>query len=292
MNHAMSTVDSAPRESLRGRHAIRALCLLNGIAYFVVAAGLYERAEWATRMWPWADVGMSFVFLASIAAAIGAPSIWIGLTGEFAALAGIGINTMAVNAPASAYLIWRSVEYDEQLSLPIAVSLSALLLGLLVYRWSRRLPTGDPQPMPAVVRIAFMCFATTLIAVGVALGLQTDRVFPWSLAPVNSTIFGFIFLGAAVYFIHAVLRSTWTHAAAPLWAFLAYDLVLFMPYLQLLGAGGEGAAKFDEYGSVGGINMPSLAVYLTVLSMSALLALYMLFVRPSTRVYRRRAETA
>lgn len=212
----------APEDSLRGRHAIRALCLPNGIAY----------------------------------------------------------------------LIWRSVEYDEQLSLPIAVSLSALLLGMLVYRWSRRLPAGDSQPMPAVVRIAFMCFATTLIAVGVALGLQTDRVFPWSLAPVNSTIFGFIFLGAAVYFIHAVLRSTWSHAAAPLWAFLAYDLVLFMPYLQLLGAGGEGAPKFDDYGSVGGINMPSLAVYLTVLSASALLALYMLFVRPSTRVYRRRATAA
>ncbi len=68
----------------RIERVIRFACIANGVAYFVVGAGLYVKAPWATSLWPWPDVGMSYVFLASIAAAIGAPSIWIGLTGEFA----------------------------------------------------------------------------------------------------------------------------------------------------------------------------------------------------------------
>lgn len=279
---------AASQASPGARQVIRGLCLLNGIAFFVVAAGLYLRAEWATMLWPWADIGMSLVFQASICAAIAAPSLWIGLTGEFAALAGIGINTIVVNAPATAYLAWRSAEHGEHLSLPIAVSMTALVLGVLVYRWSRGLPAGDATPMPTVVRVAFLAFASVLLAVGLALAMQTEHVFPWSLAPANSTIYGCIFLGAAAYFIHAAVRSTWTHAIAPLWGFLALDLVLFVPNLHLFAAGVEGGL----FGDSGGIHMPSLVVVMAVLALSGMLALYMLFASPETRVFRRRPVAA
>lgn len=160
-----------------------------------------------------------------------------------------------------------------------------VVLGALLYAWARRLPVRDPRPMPPVVRWAFVGFALTLLAVGSALVLQVPRVFPWDLQARSSTIFGLIFLGAAVYFVHGVLNPRWAFGAGQLWSFLAYDIVLFAPYFRMLFSGSSAQAGIDDYGGTdGGVNLTSLAVYLTVLSVSTLLALYMAFLHPATRI--------
>lgn len=266
--------------------AIRLACIANGVLYFVAAWGLYSRAPWATSLWPWPDVGMSYVFLASIAAAIGAPSIWVGVTGELAAFAGIGLNTVAVNAGAAIYFSGRALGGESGLAVAIIVCAAFVVIGGLVYAWARRLPARDRRAMPSVVRWAFVGFALTLLAVGSALVLQVPRVFPWDLRPQTSTLFGLIFLGAAVYFVHGVLNPLWAFGAGQLWSFLAYDLVLFAPYLRMLFSGSPvSGSAYDDYGGAAGqVNMVSLTVYLSVLGVSTVLALYMAFVHPATRI--------
>jgi hypothetical protein len=267
---------------------IRVLCLLGGGLWLLLAAGLYTGQDWATSLWPWPDVRMSFVFLASIAAAVAAPLVWTGVTGEFAAFAGLAINVFVLNVGATVYLAWRWVHLQEPLHGAIAASLAGIATAMALYLWSRRIPMRDPRPMPAIVHAGCVVFAALLIVVGSALALQMPRIFPWNLTPQDSTLFGLIFLGAAAYFVHATTRPRWGFGAAPLWSFLAYDIVLFAPYLRMLGGSGNGAALADYYGRAGGtassVNMPSLSVYLTVLTVSTLLALYMFFVDARTRV--------
>jgi hypothetical protein len=273
---------------------MRVICWINVAASAVLTFGYFIRAGWATTLWPWPEPGMTYVFLASIFAAIGAAWLWIALTGEFAAAAGIGINAAVVNAGVAIYLTTRYFGSGEQQHLPaIGVCLVLVILAVALYGWSRRLPVRDQRLMPRFVWWSFIAFALTLIAVGSALALQVPRVFPWPLQPQTSTIIGWIFLGAATYFLHAVGRAGWAFGAAPLWSFLAYDIVLFVPYGRLLyqklsGSGGS----FDDIGYGGSINEQSLIVYLIVLIVSTLLALYTAFVYPDTRLVRPRAARA
>jgi hypothetical protein len=274
--------------------AIRVAIWLFALLSFVLAYALFTKASWATALWPWPEPGMSFIFLASIAAAIGAAWLWIAVTGEYAALAGIGLNALVVNAGVAIFLATRVVGSGEQWLLPgIGLGVVFALFGAAVYWWSRRLPLRDPRPMPRIVWVSFIGFVVTLTVVGSALVLQLPRIFPWDLRPPTSTLFGLIFLGAATYFVLGATRAQWVFAAGPLWSFLAYDLVLFVPYSRLLvqkvtGAGGS----FDDIGYGGSINEGSLVIYLAVLTYSTLLALYALFIHPDTRIIRPRPPAA
>jgi hypothetical protein len=105
---------------------------------------------------------------------------------------------------------------------------------------------------------------------GTALILRLP-IFPWDLSPDSSLIFGCIFLGDAFYFIYALLRPYWGNAFGQLLSFLAYDLVLIVPFLLLMGSVKPG-------------HMLSLIVYILVLLYSGGLAVYYLFLNPQTRV--------
>jgi len=120
-----------------------------------------------------------------------------------------------------------------------------------------------------VVRVSFGIFVATLLLAGTALILRMP-IFPWDLNPDSSVVFGCIFLGDAFYFIYALLRPYWGNAFGQLLSFLAYDLVLIVPFLQLLESVKPG-------------HMQSLIVYIVVLIYSGGLAVYYLFLNPQTR---------
>ena len=61
--------------------------------------------------------------------------------------------------------------------------------------------------------------------------------------------------------------------------FLAYDLVLFVPYFKMLADAG---VADDIYGGEP-VNRTSLVIYLAVLTSSTLLALYAVLLHPTTR---------
>jgi hypothetical protein len=268
---------------------VRALCLFAAAAAVVAALGFSSRAPWMTSIWPWPEVPMSFTWLGSIALAIAAPLLCIAITREFAALAGLGLNFLVVGAGTAAYMGWRIWRWNDPIVAPMIESVVFALIGAGVFLWSRRAPLRDARPMPGFIRAAFVAFIVVLVLTGSMVVLQMERVFPWDLQPPTSTIFGFIFFGAAALFAHAVAHPKWAYAAAPLWSFLAYDLALFVPYGRMLsGSAPDTSAMIDEYGGAGaGVNLPSLTVFLVVLGTSCLIAVYALFVHAATRMRRR-----
>src|SRR5690349_10091487 len=133
------------------RYLHRTVAVLSGLALTVVAAGLYARVSWATALWPWPDVRLTYVFVASVLAAAIAPSIWIGVTGELAVLAPGALNTLILNLMFAAYLGGRGLRRDEpKLLIAAAVNLAVVPFFVSLLRRSRRLPVQDTRPMPRI----------------------------------------------------------------------------------------------------------------------------------------------
>ncbi|HUG26359.1 MAG TPA: hypothetical protein VMN83_28035 [Albitalea sp.] len=273
---------SGPRPSL----AVRALAAGVALVFALLSLVLVGAGPRVTAAWPWPEMSISFVFLGAITASVATVWASVALSGEFAALAGVGLNIVVAGVPAIVFLGWQvATGAHADLGLALAFAIASSAFGLWLWRATRGLPVHDPRPLPRTVRVAFFAFVVTLVVAGTALAVQR-QVFPWRLQPSSATLFGFIFLGAAAFFANAVRSGRWAVAAPALWGFLAYDLVLFVPYGRLLFA--DTAAADDFYGDGQRVDMASLAVYLTVLAASTMLALHAALVDPATRLWRAR----
>jgi hypothetical protein len=103
-----------------------------------------------------------------------------------------------------------------------------------------------------------------------------------------STMFGLVYLSAALLFGWAVANPRWAYGEAAMTAFLGYSLVLAVPYTDLLRDKDDPAAIADYYGGFtttsnagDAINMQSLEVYLATLAAGSLLAIW-LYIRGLT----------
>ena len=277
---------SEPALTPQSARTARALVAATALVFALLALMLIGAGPLVVGAWPWPETRMSFVFLGSITASVATVWASVALTGELAALAGVGLNIIVAGVPAVVFLGWQAVTGTRADLWPaLAFACATSVFGLWLWRATRALPVHDPRPLPRVVRLAFFAFVVTLIVAGIALVAQR-QVFPWRLQPPSATVFGCIFLGAAAFFANALRSGRWAVAAPALWGFLVYDLVLFVPYERLLFAGG--AAADDIYGDGQRINLISLAIYLSVLAASTLLALHAALVDPSTRLWRAR----
>ena len=247
----------------------RGVLVIAGLGALVGAAGFLLGWRDVVRIWPFLGYGLTPVFLASILAAIAAPLIWIGLTGEFAALRGGAANLLVSGGGIAAYG-WSQSPGDPagRVQTFAAVQLSVAGVALLLLVASQRAAWRDDRPMPLPVRIAFAGFGLGLVAVGTALVLRYD-LFPWPLDDDTSIVYGLIYLGAAVYFAYGLWRPVWGNAKGQLVGFLVYDLVLIVPFARLW------------------FSSPSLslAVYLGVIAGSALLAIWYLALSPRYRLW-------
>ena len=88
--------------------------------------------------------------------------------------------------------------------------------------------------------------------------------------PNSSVVFGCIFIGDAFYFLYGLSRPYWSNACGQLLSFLAYDLVLIIPFVLLLNTVKAG-------------HMINLIFYIAVLIYSGGLAFYYLFINSQTR---------
>jgi hypothetical protein len=256
---------------------LRAAALLSGGGALLLAAGFLLEASWATNLWPWLATGaranptLSSIFLASIAAAICVPEIWIGVSGELGAATGGAINLSLTAGGVSIFLLNHYRQHGDPYALTAGlVCAAALILLLATLALARRYPLRDTRPMPAPVRISFAVFALVLMLVGVALLLDAQDIYPWWINPETGALYGWIYLGAASYFLYGLLYPRWHNACGQLLGFLAYDLVLLPPFLAHF-AGVEPGRR------------ASLTVYTAVLVYSAALACYYLFVHRATR---------
>ena len=253
---------------------ISALFVTGGILFFIVTLGFYFQLPWATALWPWEDGRLSYIFIASITAAIAAPMVWIGLSGEFGAARGGAVNLGVTSAGTALYFSYLYSQNQElQLLISAVVSVIAVLANIVIFNWSRKIPIRDQRPMPALVKFSFVIFIAVLLLASTLLILRAAVIFPWPLKPESSVIFGLIFLGAAFYFLTALLSSEWNSARGQLLGFLAYDLVLIGPFLA-------------HFNTVNPDHRLSLIIYTLVLVYSGALAIYFLFINKRTRSWR------
>ena len=247
---------------------------VGGAALAVLTAGYILQLAWATSTWLWSDGRLSYLFVGSMLAAVSAGVLWLGVTGEFGAAVGGALNFTVAFTAMGVYMVRLGAFGAESHFGSYALGffgMAALALGYAA--WARQYPIRDARPMPRPVRASLWVFTLALLLVSTALILQSPHVFPWPLKPESSTMFGSMFLGAAMLFGYTATRRTWHEAKAALLPFLAYDLVLIVPFVRLLGEQKPG-------------HLLSLVVYLVVLGYSGALAVYYLFINRATRSWR------
>jgi hypothetical protein len=258
-------------------NALKYVFVFVGILVLAFAVGYALQTPWATNTWPWPDGRLSYIFIGSILAAIAAGVIWIGLSGEWGALAAGAINLAVMSGGMSIFLVRLAVQEDSWYLWAYAAWCAVFaLLNVGILLWNRRHVSRGLRSTPRLVQISFVGFAATLLVVGGLLLLRVP-VFPWPLDPNSSVMFGWIFIGDAFYFLYAVLYPLWHNARAQLWSFLAYDIVLIPPFLA-------------HFADVDPEHLLSLIVYMMVLVYSAILAIYYLFLDSETRTQLLRAR--
>ncbi len=255
---------------------VRWIAVAVGAAAIVVSIGLFLEQSWATWVWPLPSGHFSNLFLSSILAAIGAPVVWIGLSGEMRAAAGGALNLGVTNAgfAFSSFLLF-SREGGSPILIFALLSVVMFLLCIVLFLLSERSRFRDTRPIPGAARVSFLGFAITLLATAVALLLRRPNTFPWPISDENSILYGWIFLGAMFYFLYGLAYPVVSNVRGQLIGFLAYDLVLIGPFLL-------------HFRTVEAPMLTSLIVYTAVVGLSGVLAAYLLLVHPPTRLWARR----
>jgi len=216
----------------RGAVLMWAALIPAALILFVLVSGFLAQVPWAADLWPWPAKPLSYIFIASILAAIAVPVLWIALTGEAAAIRAGALDLTVMYGGMFVYVLTLIGDPREPRLWTYALAFGLAAAGSAgAFLFARQIPWADPRPMPRPVRLSFGAFAMILIGAGVALLLQAS-IFPWRLGAETSVMFGLVFLGAATYFIYGALDPHWGNAVGQLAGFLAYDLVLLAPFLE------------------------------------------------------------
>lgn len=253
------------------RGAGRSVLAVVAVVNFAAALGFAFQQSWALALWPWTTGRLSYIFVGSILAAIGAGVLWIALSGETGSMPAGFLDLAVTLGGFGGYLVVVTVQDDGTELLAFAIVCLLLAAGNLVAFWkTKHFAAPDPQPLATLVRWSFVAFTGILLAVGVALVLRADGVMPWPLDPDTSVVIGFIFVGNACYFLYGAVRGRWDAARAQLWSFLAYDVVLIGPLLL-------------HYANAPADLRRNVVIYSAILLYSGALAVYYLVLNPGTR---------
>lgn len=275
------------------RLAARLACGLYGALAVAVAVGLYRQEPWATRIWPWPDDRLTYIYLASLAAAIAAPFLYVAWSDELAMLAPVALDAMVASGGMALYLGYRAEATGDRSMAIAAAGLAIIATAFaLLFGRVRRMPLRDTRLAPDWVRWIMGVLAAVVVVIGAGLLARVDGVYPWDLRTETSTMFGLVYLGVAVYFAYAAAHPVWAMTAGQLVGFIAYAAVLVEPYLELVGGRVTGAGSADQLygGGTAGrgaeANELSLWVFLSVLAFGTALGIWTLLLNPATRVHR------
>lgn len=254
--------------------AVRYFLFLVSVVQLFFAIAFFIQWPAAINLWPFeGTTPLTFIFISSIFAAAAAPTLWAAASEKYGALAGIGLDYLTILAPVSILSFQLgAVSGDSQMTLYGIACVIGAIFGLGLFLWSARIPLDRTPPMPAFVRGSFIVFILALLIVGGRLVLKVPNSIPWTITPELSVIMGWMFLGAALYFVYGLLRPSWWNSAGQLIGFLAYDVVLIVPFLSRLP-------------TVAPENRIGLTIYTVVVIFSGLLAFYYLFLHKPTRLW-------
>jgi hypothetical protein len=247
--------------------------LICAIQFFFAIAFILQ-LPFVVNLWPFpGTTPLTFIFISSIFAAAAASTLWAAASENYGALAGIGLDYIAILAPVSILSFQLgAINDNSQLTAYGIACVFGSLFGLGLLLWSIRNPMDRTIPVPGLVRWSFVIFIIALLIVSTRLILKVPDIIPWKITPELSVVIGWMFFGAALYFVYGLLRPSWVNAAGQLVGFLAYDLVLIVPFLTRLP-------------TVGPENRFGLSVYTAVVIYSGLLAIFYLFIHKPTRLW-------
>jgi hypothetical protein len=252
---------------------VRAILLGIAAVQATFAIGFVFQVPMLTAVWPFAGTTpLSHTFVGSIFAAAAAATAWCVWSRSDRGLAGIALDYLAILVPAAVISLLGAAGGSGLGVAAFGVTcLAGALFGVWLLRWSLARPWRDPRPLPRLLRWSFAFFIVALLIAGGALVIQVPNIMPWTITPQLSTLFGLMFLGAAAYFAFALLEPRWENAGGQLAGFLAYDVVLVVPFLQRL-------PTIDENLRI------NLVVYTAVVIGSGLLAIWYLALDRRTRI--------
>jgi hypothetical protein len=259
--------------------------MTRGVRYFLFlvcavqlffAVAFFQQWSFATNLWPFpGTTPLTFIFISSIFAAAAASTLWAAASENYGAMGGIALDYITILTPMAILLFQLGIpdSNSKMISFGIACVLGAFF-GVGLFIWSTRFPINPTPTMPGFVRWSFVIFIIALFIVGGRLIFGHPETIPWKITSDLGVIMGWMFIGAAVYFIYSLLRPSWKNSAGQLAGFLAYDIVLIQPFLKRLP-------------TVPANNRLGLAVYTGVVIYSGLLAIYFLFLHKQTRLWAR-----
>lgn len=253
--------------------SFRMLLWVIAITQGILAIAFMFQIPFFTNLFPLPNTTpLSFIFLGSIFAPACASTLWALLAKEDGALAGIGWDYLAIFIPST--VLGMQLASENSAMLPFTISMVIFIfIGFAIVIQTHNIPIRDKRPMPKWVRISFIIFVIALIIVGGLLIFKTPNILPWVVTLEFGVLAGWFFLGAAAYFTYALLRPSWHNSAGQLIGFLAYDVVLIIPFLQRLP---NLAPEFQL----------SMVIYLVVIIYSGWLSIYYLFIHADTRLWR------
>jgi hypothetical protein len=259
--------------------ALRTTLAIVGAVNCVLALAFAFQMPWALALLPWGTGRLSYVFIGSIFAAIGAGVLWIAVSKETGSMPAGFLNLTVTLGGIAVSLLFVAVRDGRGALVPFAVTMGLLAAtNAVLFARTRRPGDAASPPLPRLVRGSFYAFTAILLSVGASLVARAQGVMPWPLDAETSLVIGWIFFGNAFYFLYGAVRARWDSARAQLWSFLAYDLVLIGPLVL-------------HYADAPDHLRTNVIVYAAVLVYSGVLAVYYLVVDSRSRGWGRSAES-
>jgi hypothetical protein len=238
----------------------------------------------ATDLWPFPGTNaMSHTFIASFFWAAAVPVAWCLLMRSDRAFTGVFLDYLVIMLPLGLLTLAFGIsEASLHLFAFAAFAFVTALFAVWVMRWARRHPWRSDLPTPRPVLAAFFVFCVTLGIVGTLMVIRTPGILPWAITPTLSTVYGTMFLGASAYFAYGLVERRWENAGGQLAGFLAYDIVLIVPFVARIVN-----STPSYYGSASEPFRLNLVLYTAVVAGSAIIAVYYLFIAKETRIWPR-----
>lgn len=205
--------------------------LHHGRAYVGAGRGLQFQSLLGNTLVALGDGRLSFLFIGSVLAGLGVGSLYVAASKAWRAAVGGAVALMVGSAGIGAYLLAVSREREIPIGF-IVVFAGLFVLAASMLIESMRYAAVPGRRVPLVVRLSCGLFAVALFLPGLLLLLKTPNVFQWPLKPETSVLFGWMFLGLGSNFAYVAWRGNWTDAAVSLIAFLVYDLVSIVPFIE------------------------------------------------------------
>jgi hypothetical protein len=148
---------------------VRVILVVGGFAMLALSAIFCFDQELAKQLWMWEDGPLSLYFVASMQAAIAAAMLWIGFSGELAALASGALNLIVMMAGCAFSLVFVANVLGEWSLFFYAVGCALFaLFNVWLFRWARRIPFRDNRPLPHLLRYSYWLFVVILGTLGLA----------------------------------------------------------------------------------------------------------------------------